>query len=162
MTPQISRPQTTTPDIARSSNEVSASDYDTASVENDETSISVTVGPLVAPVLRRIVGMLAARADFPLDKLDDAVLVSDLIAAQTSAHVVGDSVEVALRASDHTLALRVGPLRKGGARSLVRDAGVPGVGNIVEQLADRVEITESNGQEFLELILSHGQGIHVG
>ena len=32
------------------------------------------------PVLRRVVGMLAARADLPLDSLDDAVLVADVVA----------------------------------------------------------------------------------
>src|SRR5882757_7911843 len=46
----------------------------------DATEIAVTPGPLVGPVLRRVVGMLAARADLPLDKLDDAVLVADIVA----------------------------------------------------------------------------------
>ena len=45
------------------------------------TTVSIASGPLVGPVLRRVVGMLAARADLPLDRLDDAVLVADLIAA---------------------------------------------------------------------------------
>ena len=53
-------------------------------------------GPLVGPVLRRVVGMLAARADLPLDRLDDAVLVADLIAARAPAHVAGGRVDVAL------------------------------------------------------------------
>ena len=44
------------------------------------TRVSIASGPLVGPVLRRVVGMLAARADLPLDRLDDAVLVADLIA----------------------------------------------------------------------------------
>jgi len=45
------------------------------------TTVSIASGPLVGPILRRVVGMLAARADLPLDRLDDAVLVADLIAA---------------------------------------------------------------------------------
>ena len=53
------------------------------------TTVSIVAGPLVGPVLRRVVGMLAARADLPLDRLDDAVLVADLIAARAPAHVVG-------------------------------------------------------------------------
>ena len=36
------------------------------------TTVSIVAGPLVGPVLRRVVGMLAARADLPLDRLDDA------------------------------------------------------------------------------------------
>ena len=42
------------------------------------TRVSIAAGPLVGPVLRRVVGMFAARADLPLDRLDDAVLVADL------------------------------------------------------------------------------------
>ena len=41
------------------------------------TTVSIASGPLVGPILRRVVGMLAARADLPLDRLDDAVLVAD-------------------------------------------------------------------------------------
>ena len=46
------------------------------------TQVSIAAGPLVGPVLRRVVGMFAARADLPLDRLDDAVLVADLVAAR--------------------------------------------------------------------------------
>ena len=52
------------------------------------TTVSIAAGPLVGPILRRVVGMLAARADLPLDRLDDAVLVADLIAARAPAHVL--------------------------------------------------------------------------
>ena len=55
------------------------------------TTVSIAAGPLVGPVLRRVVGMLAARADLPLDRLDDAVLVADLIAARAPAHVAGSA-----------------------------------------------------------------------
>ena len=60
------------------------------------TTVSIVAGPLVGPVLRRVVGMLAARADLPLDRLDDAVLVADLIAARAPAHVAEGRVDVAL------------------------------------------------------------------
>ena len=55
------------------------------------TRVSIASGPLVGPVLRRVVGMLAARADLPLDRLDDAVLVADLIASRAPAHVAAAS-----------------------------------------------------------------------
>ena len=92
-------------------------------------------------MLRRVVGMLAARADLPLDRLDDAVLVADLIAARAPAHVTSERIEVALEPGQRRLALRVGPLRDGGGRALIVDAAVPGVGNVIEQLADSVEVT---------------------
>ena len=67
-----------------------------SSVGESPTSVSIAIGPLVGPVLRRVVGMLAARADLPLDRLDDAVLVADLIAARAPAHVTSERIDVAL------------------------------------------------------------------
>ena len=83
------------------------------------TTVSIAAGPLVGPILRRVVGMLAARADLPLDRLDDAVLVADLIAARAPAHVLHGTVDVAFEPGPRTLSLRVGPLRPGGGDALV-------------------------------------------
>jgi hypothetical protein len=117
------------------------------------TRVSIASGPLVGPVLRRVVGMFAARADLPLDRLDDAVLVADVVAARAPAHVAEDTVDVELASSTRSLDLCVGPLRPGGARALVVDAAVPGVGNVIEQLADRLEIDTQGEREFLRVRL---------
>lgn len=119
------------------------------------TTVSIAAGPLVGPVLRRVVGMLAARADLPLDRLDDAVLVADLIAARAPAHVANDTVDVELEPGPRTLSLRVGPLRSGGGRALVVDAAVPGVGNVIEQLADELTVDPAEDAEFLQVRLAY-------
>jgi hypothetical protein len=119
------------------------------------TRVSIAAGPLVGPVLRRVVGMLAARADLPLDRLDDAVLVADLVAARAPAHVLDDTVDVALDSGERSLVLRVGPLRSGGGRALIVDAAVPGVGNVIEQLADGVEVEADGDQEYLSVRLAY-------
>jgi hypothetical protein len=119
------------------------------------TLVSIASGPLVGPVLRRVVGMLAARADLPLDRLDDAVLVADLIAARAPAHVAAQTVDVALEPGPRTLSLRVGPLRPGGGEALVVDAAVPGVGNVIEQLADELTVDTDDGGEFLRVRLAY-------
>ena len=119
------------------------------------TKVSVIAGPLVGPVLRRVVGMLAARADLPLDRLDDAVLVADLIAARAPAHVTGDRVDVALESGARTLALHVGPLREGGGEALIVDAAVPGVGNVIEQLADDISVQPEGEAEYLHVRLAY-------
>ena len=119
------------------------------------TKVSVVAGPLVGPVLRRVVGMLAARADLPLDRLDDAVLVADLIAARAPAHVTGDRVDVALESGARSLALHVGPLREGGGEALIIDAAVPGVGNVIEQLADELSVAGEGSQEYLNVRLAY-------
>jgi serine/threonine-protein kinase RsbW len=119
------------------------------------TRVSIAAGPLVGPVLRRVVGMLAARADLPLDRLDDAVLVADLIAARAPAHVAAETVDVALQSGPRTLSLRIGPLRPGGGHALVVDASVPGVGNVIEQLADELAVHDGEGAEFLHVRLAY-------
>jgi hypothetical protein len=119
------------------------------------TTVSIAAGPLVGPVLRRVVGMFAARADLPLDRLDDAVLVADVVAARAPAHVADDTVDVALASSTRSLDMCVGPLRSGGGRALVVDATVPGVGNVIEQLADGIDVETDGDQEFLRVTLAY-------
>ena len=123
--------------------------------EPGETMVAVASGPLVGPGLRRVVGMLAARADLPLDRLDDAVLVADVIAARAPAHARDDEVRVALMPGPRTLDLRLGPMRPGGGRALVVDAAVPGMGNVIEQLADELEVVEHAGNEYLRVRLAY-------
>ena len=122
------------------------------------TTVSIASGPLVGPILRRVVGMLAARADLPLDRLDDAVLVADLIAARAPAHSIDDKINVALDPGDRSLLLRIGPLRQGGGQALIVDAAVPGVGNVIEQLADELSVTPEGETEFLLVRLAYTNG----
>jgi serine/threonine-protein kinase RsbW len=127
-------------------------------VSEAPTQVSIAAGPLVGPVLRRVVGMFAARADLPLDRLDDAVLVADLVAARAPSHVANSTVDVELTSGARSLDLRVGPLREGGGRALVVDAAVPGVGNVIEQLADGLDIETVGDREFLRVRLAYGGG----
>jgi len=122
--------------------------------ESAPTTVSIACGPLVGPVLRRVVGMLAARADLPLDRLDDAVLVADLIAARAPAHVSENSVRVQLCPGERSLSLSVGPLREGGGRALVVDAAVPGLGNVIERLADELSVETGEGGEYVRMRLA--------
>jgi serine/threonine-protein kinase RsbW len=99
--------------------------------------------------------MLAARADLPLDRLDDAVLIADMIAARAPAHARDDEIRVALLPGERTLDLRIGPLRPGGGRALVVDAAVPGMGNVIEQLADELDVAEHAQSEYLSVRLAY-------
>jgi len=123
---------------------------------DESTRVSIAAGPLVGPVLRRVVGMLAARADLPLDRLDDAVLVADLVAARAQDHVAQETVDVLLQSGERSIDLRVGPLRAGGGRALVVDAAVPGVGNVIEQLSDVVAVEADGDYEYLNVRLAYG------
>lgn len=124
-----------------------------SAIDGEETRVTIASGPLVGPVLRRVVGMLAARADLPLDRLDDAVLIADVVAARAPAHALDETVEVGLRPGERQLDLTVGPLRAGGGEALVVDAAVPGMGNVIEQLANEVEVLEQDGDQYLRVCL---------
>ena len=125
--------------------------------QTNEATVRVVNGPLVAPVLSRVVGMLAARAQCPVDRLDDALLVADAIAAHTQAHTADGHVTVHLAAGPEGLQMSVGDLAKGGADGLLADASLPGVGNILERIADAVEVETADGRETITVKLGFGR-----
>jgi hypothetical protein len=105
-------------------------------------------GPLAGPVLWRVVSMMLARADWPLDRLDDMLLVCDALTAHAFAHSIDTTVTFSIQADEHQAELRVLDLTDGGANGLLGDAVLPVVGNVFEQIAERVS-TESG---------AHGEG----
>lgn len=105
---------------------------------SNEARVSIRSGPLVAAVLSRVVGMLAARALCPIDRLDDALLVSDAIAAHAPGHTDDGRVVVLVNADADAIELRVSLLRAEGAAGLLADATLPGVGNVLERVADEI------------------------
>jgi serine/threonine-protein kinase RsbW len=121
---------------------------------NNEAIVVLRRESLVGPILGRVVGMLAARADAPVDRLDDVLLVSDAIAAHGPAHSGDDSaLRVEVRTTPDRLSLRVGPLAPDGGRALIEAAELPGVGNIVQQVAS--DVTVESGQGGLEHLVIH-------
>ncbi|MEA2285997.1 MAG: hypothetical protein QOJ21_2040 [Solirubrobacteraceae bacterium] len=110
-----------------------------AGTSRNEAAVTVRKGPLVGPVLGRVVGMLAARAQCPIDRLDDAMLLTDAVAAHAPAHSPDEHVRVVVAADEGSLELRVSSLRGEGARELLDDAELPGVGNVFTRVADEVD-----------------------
>jgi anti-sigma regulatory factor (Ser/Thr protein kinase) len=102
-------------------------------------------GPLVASVASRVTAILAARADFPLDRLADAVLVSDAISEHASDYISGSDVGLVIEDGDGTLHFRVGPLHEGGGEGLLREMEVPGLGQSLERLVDEVRVERGEG-----------------
>ena len=109
--------------------------------------VAIASGPLGAPVLGRVVGMLAARADCPIDRLDDALLVADAVAARAGSFSDDGRIRAQIVARFGSVELHVGPLRAGGADDLVASAALPGVGNVLERVADEIEPLESGDDD---------------
>jgi serine/threonine-protein kinase RsbW len=127
--------------------------------DSNEATVGLARGPLAAPVLGRVVGILAARADCPIDRLDDALLVADAIAAKAASFASDGRVNVHIVAERGSVELRVGPLRPDGADDLIASAALPGIGNVLERVADELEPQPSNNgddDEYLRIRLGFG------
>jgi serine/threonine-protein kinase RsbW len=125
---------------------------------SNEASVGLAHGPLAAPVLGRVVGILAARADCPIDRLDDALLVADAVAARAGGFAEDGRVNVRVVAEPGSVELHVGPLRTDGASGLIASASLPGIGNVLERVADELEPQPAvNGDaEYLRIRLGFG------
>jgi hypothetical protein len=111
-------------------------------------------GPLAAPVLWRVVSMMLARADWPLDRLDDMLLVCDALSAHAFAHSLDATVTFSIQADEHEAELRVLDLTAAGASGLVGDAVLPVVGNVLERIAERVSMQPGANGEGSQLALA--------
>jgi len=120
----------------------------------NEARVAVANGPLVGAVLGRVVGMLAARAQCPIDKLDDALLITDAVAAHAPRFSADDRVRVVVRTDDSALEIIVASLTQGGTEGLVADATLPGVGNVLERVADEVDRSPGEDGEQLRIRVS--------
>jgi anti-sigma regulatory factor (Ser/Thr protein kinase) len=118
-----------------------------------ETAVAaeVAVGraELLEPVLARMVGALAARRDLSIDRVSDAVLVTDAIAVAAPGRFADGCVRLGLDESDEGIELRLGPMERGGAGEIREELAVPQVGGSLEALADGLEIDESDDGEYL-------------
>ena len=94
------------------------------------------------PVLARVIGALAARAEFSVDRLADTVLLGDAVSATrrraTSRMAASGSRS---RTAAGTLDVRVGPLVEGAGERLLSEMDVPGAGSL-RNLASSMEVTK--------------------
>jgi hypothetical protein len=69
-------------------------------------------------------------------------------------------VHVNVSENERGFDLRIGPLQPGGARALVADTALPGVGSLLERLTDGVAFepaaSAGEGAEMLRLRMSRG------
>jgi hypothetical protein len=109
------------------------------------TAVAVTPGPLAGPVLGRVVAAIAAAAGLGIDRVCEARLVGEALAAQGSAQAAGSRLEVRVEQDSGSVTLRAGPLVPGGADALLRRGPLPGVGPVLERLADDVGVDAEDG-----------------
>lgn len=120
-----------------------------------ETVVSVS-GRLVGPVLGNVIAVLAARAGFSIERLSEAQIVTDAIAAHATEAFPSAHVHTAIDIGERRLELKVGPLLDGGAEQLVASSGVGGLQPVIDQLADERSVAQRDGREELHLTILDG------
>jgi serine/threonine-protein kinase RsbW len=118
-----------------------------------ELSIAVSSGPLAAPVLGRVIAMLAARAEFSLEGISEAELVTDAVAAHAPSASVGDRVQLGIERPDGQLVVRVGPLEEGGATRVIQASALADLPPVLERLTQQRRVESSGDGELLCLVL---------
>jgi serine/threonine-protein kinase RsbW len=120
-----------------------------------EFRVAVSTGPLAAPVLGRVIAMLAARAGFSLEGISEAQLITDAVAARAPGVVLGHLIQLGIDRSEGQLEVRVGPLRDGGATELVDSSALGDLPPLLERLARRHRVESSEDGELLSLTLEN-------
>ncbi len=118
------------------------------------TRLRLASGPALGPVLCRVVSMVLTRADWPVDRLDDAMLVCDALCAHAPAYGSDGRLTFSLRADEWEAELRVHDLDREDAEALLRDTMLPVVGNVLEQVADRVSVRADEDSARAQLVIA--------
>jgi hypothetical protein len=132
----------------------------TGSIAHEQERVTESVarvrlasGPLLGPVLWRVVSMVLARADWPLARLDDALLVCDALCAHAPPYASDGRITFSVQANEHEAELRVLDLAEHGATGLIRDTTLPVVGNLLERITERMSVEPGERGECSQLVL---------
>ena len=130
------------------------SDPPSSAAAANSVTLRLANGVLSAPVLGRVISMVLARADCPMNRLDDAMILCDALSAHAPAHAFDGHIAYTMATDKQGLELRIGELCEQGAVRLLADAAVPGVGNVLERLSDELRVEPAaTGHSREELVL---------
>lgn len=117
------------------------------------SALAIAPASLARTVLPRILSVLAVRAHFSTDRISDAQLVADSLAAHAPSSLGVDRLSLTVSVRSRSLELCVGPLGAGSAERLILDSDVDGLGPVIEKLTDDRRVASVGSSEMLELQL---------
>ena len=106
---------------------------------------------LARTILPRLVCALAARAHFSTDRISDAQLLADALAAHAAGAISGDQLSVGVNVGPREIELHIAPLTSGAAQHLLEDPELDRFGSIVEKLTDHRHVATIGPFEALTL-----------
>jgi serine/threonine-protein kinase RsbW len=126
----------------------------------EELAMAITPGVIVRPVLARVIGALAARADFSVDRLADTVLLGDAVSSSEGSDFFDGRLGLSIKDEAGSLEVRVGPLVVGAGERLLAEMDIPGAGSL-RDLTSRMEVTQGqtpdgDRAEFLVFAVDEG------
>ena len=122
---------------------------DAAPIRADATTMRVGPPELLPPILSRALSALAARHEITVDRLSDAMLLSDAISAGAPQGFKDGYVSLSIADRSEGVELRVGPMEGGGAERLRESLELPELGGSLETLADELRVEQDGDGEFL-------------
>jgi anti-sigma regulatory factor (Ser/Thr protein kinase) len=120
----------------------------------EEAELRIEGRGVIAPVLERVIGALAARHPIPIDRLNDVLLLADAVSDGAPSAFDQGPYRFAVGDGDGGIDLRVGPLPSGASERLRSGLSLPEVGSL-ETLADQVSVEEAEAGEYL-VVRFHG------
>jgi anti-sigma regulatory factor (Ser/Thr protein kinase) len=135
-------------DPAAADGTVTDADADVATAPED-AELRIEGPRVVAPVLERVIGALAARHPIGIDRLNDVLLLADAVSDGVPRTVDDGPYRFAVGDGDGGIDLRVGPLPEGASERLRDGLSLPEVGGSLEKLADEVSVEGGEAGEYL-------------
>jgi anti-sigma regulatory factor (Ser/Thr protein kinase) len=115
----------------------------------EEAELQIEGPRVVAPVLERVIGALAARHPIGIDRLSDVLLLADAVSDEAPRAFADGPYRFAVGDGDGGIDIRVGPLPEGASERLRSGLSLPEVGGSLETLADQVSVEEGDAGEYL-------------
>jgi serine/threonine-protein kinase RsbW len=115
----------------------------------EETALTIGRPDLAASVLERVVGALAARHAITVDRLSDAMLLTDAVSARAGEAFEAGRLRFAVADQAEGIDLRIGPMPEGASRRLLDGLALPQVGGSLETLADELRVERDEEGEYV-------------
>ena len=115
----------------------------------ETTDLRVAPPQLLAPILSRALTSLAARHDVGVDRISDAMLLSDAISAGAPQGFPDGHVSLSILDRPEGVELRVGPMEAGAGENLRKSLDLPSVGGSLAALADDLRVESDGEGEYL-------------
>ena len=127
---------------------------ETVASPGDAARLSFDNADAAGPVVSRVIGMLASRADLSIDRLADTQLLGDAVAAAPPNAFSQGRVDIEIIDREGCLEIRVGPLVEGAADRLLEEMELPGplVGSL-RGLASEIKVESAETGDRLVIMV---------